>query len=187
MKTSIHIITIPAGSNQFDGPLFPTAAELPCRIIIIPVLSSQLSGNRKKNPYFFRRVFKKFFIKRNTMSINGVDIGSAAEDATKEDDPSTFYRFWQNMGFVNSPYSCQITQEMFNHSSFYSVWDLTTTQKPCNDIMIPTVRSGIVKFTMTFSSPTTEELILLVHSENPSLLAMDEKRKMKSSYYTSLT
>lgn len=152
-KAGMTILTVPIGSNCFDGPIYPTAAELPCRSVIIKLLSTnirtkniyfriilvilnrgQLIGDRTKNPYLFRRKFDSVFIKKISISINGQDISGLNNEATELEDNTGYSRMIHAMGNANSLFSNGIDFHKFLDNAFYSVWDLSTARRPCNDI-----------------------------------------------------
>lgn len=98
VMTSITTITIPTGSNSFDGPLFPTAADLPNRIFAFILDNEQLSGDRFRNPFLFRRKFvgykadgnvdtnTTFHITKVSVKVNGNDISGFNEMAEPDRD-----------------------------------------------------------------------------------------------------
>ena len=74
----------------------------------------------------------------------------------------------------------------FNDNSFLSCFDLSTSRQMNSDVVIPTVKRGAIRYTVEFSAPLKTELIMLVFTEHPSAMAIDAKRKILFSFYTSL-
>ena len=46
VRRGITTLTIPSGSNSFDGAVFPTAADLPYRLVIFILDNGQYQGDR---------------------------------------------------------------------------------------------------------------------------------------------
>ena len=86
VRTCVDIKTIAKGSNRFNDELYPSASDIPSRIFIFFLDNKQFNGDRRTNPFYFRRYFvqytkkmkpivgKDVYIKRTSLTIQGTDL-----------------------------------------------------------------------------------------------------------------
>ena len=117
---------------------------MPNRIFIFLLDNGQFHGNKKKNPFWFRRRFTFYrnglpivgsqtYVKRATLSIQGFDLSGYNCDATEYDDPIGFRRLNKVCGWMNQSVGTGITQKKFNDNFFVSCWDMTTSRQTTPD------------------------------------------------------
>lgn len=130
-------------------------------------------------------VENEVFIKRVYVTINGKEISSLGSlPATKEHDMENFYKF--NMYIGSNPstgFSCGIDYSNdWLQGYFMPVFDLTSTGEGYEMLLSSSVRLGIVRFHVEFSSSLNTNLSLFVMAEQSSLITISKEGKVSLSY-----
>ena len=127
---------------RFNDELFSSAINMPNRIFIFLLDNGQFHGNRRKNPFWFRRNFTFYkngrpvsnvYVKRATLTIQGYDLSGYNCDATEDDDPVGYRRLNKVCGWMNLCVSAGITKRKFNDNFYLSCWDMTTSRQTVPD------------------------------------------------------
>ena len=107
--------------------------------------NEQFQGDKKANPYLFRRKFVKlneefapdpstlFYVQKVNMKLSGVDISGYDEKATMDSDMVNFFRLNKVMGYANRNLGAQIPLEKFMDNAWMSSWNLSTRRQPSPD------------------------------------------------------
>jgi len=192
-RTSVMTKVIPKGTKVFDSSIFPSTAQLPARLILCFLSLLQFSGTLKTNPYEFKRKWLNtevepkiwVWIESIELSLNGRTLDSLKTNATEQDDLASFLRLNLLQGVQDTPLENGITYQKFLDNSAFYPFDLTTNPRSrSEDIFVPSIRHGIVRLSITFSSELPVDLNLLIHQEHPSLMKMDKNRALTMSYFS---
>ena len=86
------------------------------------------------------------------------------------------------MGLTNTTTGNNLTLDEFHKGAFFCVFDLSTCAESYIDFVVPAVRLGALRLKVEFSTPTVEELTLVMYAEFPSLIEIDKYRRIKMSF-----
>lgn len=123
------------------------------------------------------------FIESTTLTLNGKPIDSLTQmKATARQDAINFMRFHHFLNFSDSLVTNSISEDDFLGGNFFLVYDMSTCARSNQSFMIPSVRLGTLEFTVRFNKPMTENVNMIIYQEHPSLITINENRKVSASY-----
>ncbi len=125
---------------------------------------------------------KTCYLEKISLTLNGRSVDGMECTATETDDVVNFFRMNYMMGYANSRQGCNITRNDFMKGYFLYVADLTTSANAGLEFCTPSVLMGNLRLHLQFSIPTVEELTLLMFSEWPSLITINNRFQVSRSY-----
>ena len=117
------------------------------------------------------------------VTMNGVDIDGLNSSSLEE---MAFFRLNKYLGYLNSHNSNSISLEEFKNGSQIFAFDFSTSLSTSNDFLVPSVKSGHLRASIQFRTPTKEPYHLLVLSEYDSLITISssERGRIIGTNYT---
>lgn len=123
------------------------------------------------------------FIESTLLTLNGKPIDSLTQmKASARQDAINFMRLHYFMNFNESLVSNSITEDDFLGGNFFLVYDMSTCARSNQSFMVPSVRLGTLEFTVRFNKPMTNNVTMIIYQEHPSLITINENRKVSASY-----
>lgn len=123
------------------------------------------------------------FIESTVLTLNGKPIDSLSQEkATARQDTVNFVRMHHFMNFNDSLLTNSISEEDFLGGNFFLVYDMSTCSRSNQSFMVPSIRLGTLEFTVRFNKAMTEKLTMIIFQEHPSLISINENRKVSASY-----
>lgn len=123
------------------------------------------------------------FIESTLLTLNGKPIDSLTQmKASARQDAINFMRFHYFMNFNDSLVTNSISEDDFLGGNFFLVYDMSTCARSNQSFMVPSVRLGTLEFTVRFNKPITENVTMIIYQEHPSLITINENRKVSASY-----
>ncbi len=204
-RVQVQNKAISANSKTFVSENLFSSTLLPSRLILAFLPTTTFLGNRRKNSYNFARKWtyttsnnevhipllgsvgnvtgtKTIFLEKINLSLNGKSLDGWDSVATAEKDPMMFLRLHHFLGFTNTTSGNNLTLDEFHRGAYFCVYDLSTCGESYIDFVVPSVRLGALRLKVEFSTPTVEELTLLMYAEFPSLIKIDKYRRIKMSF-----
>ncbi len=204
-RVQVQNKVIGANSKTFVSENLFSSTLLPSRLILAFLPTLTYLGSRTKNSYNFGRKWsyttsgeevwlpligplgnvqgtKTLFLEKINLTLNGKSLDGWDSVATLEKDPMMYMRLHHYLGFANSTTGNNLTMDEFHGGAFFCVYDLSTCAESFIDYVIPAVRLGSLRLKVEFSTPTVEELTLLMFAEFPSLIQIDKYRRIKMSF-----
>ncbi len=206
-RVQVQNKAISANSKTFVSENLFSSTLLPSRLILGFMPTTTYLGSRTKNSYNFGRKWtyttvgeggegvwlplisagnvqgtKTLYLEKINLTLNGKSVDGWDSVATRDKDPMMFMRLHHYLGFTNSATGNNLTFDEFHGGAFFCVFDLSTCAESFIDYVVPAVRLGALRLKVEFSSPTVEELTLLMYAEFPSLIQIDKYRRIKMSF-----
>lgn len=123
------------------------------------------------------------FIESTVLTLNGKPIDSLCQyKATSRQDTMNFVRLHHFMNFNDSLQTNSISEEDFLGGNYFLVYDMSTCSRSNQSFMVPSIRLGTLEFTVRFNKAMTEKLTMIIYQEHPSLITINENRKVSASY-----
>ena len=123
------------------------------------------------------------FIKGTCLNFNGHPIDSLTQrSANEREDSINFNRLHYFLNFSDSLLSNSISYNDFLGGNFFCVYDLSTCSKSNVGFLVPSIRLGDLKFVVEFHKALTHKVTLIIYQEHPSLLTINDQRKVTLSY-----
>ncbi len=204
-RVQVQNKAISANSKTFVSENLFSSTLLPSRLILAFLPTTTFLGNRQKNSYNFARKWiyttsaegvslpllgpvmnvqgtKTIFLEKINLTLNGKSLDGWDSVATEERDPMMFMRLHHYLGLTNTTTGNNLTLDEFHKGAFFCVFDLSTCAESYIDFVVPAVRLGALRLKVEFSTPTVEELTLVMYAEFPSLIEIDKYRRIKMSF-----
>ncbi len=207
-RVQVQNKAISANSKTFVSENLFSSTLLPSRLILAFLPTTTFLGNRQKNSYNFARKWtyttsaaenvslpligtvavgnvggtKTLFLEKINLTLNGKSLDGWDSVATEDKDPMMFMRLHHYLGLTNTTTGNNLTLDEFHKGAFFCVYDLSTSAESYIDFVVPAVRLGALRLKVEFSTPTVEELTLLMYAEFPSLIEIDKFRRIKMSF-----
>ncbi len=125
---------------------------------------------------------KTCFIEKISLTLNGKSVDGFDGRATKNDDTLMFIRLQNVLGFTKTRTGNNLTRVDFHNGYFFAAFDLTTSANSAMNFLVPSVRLGNLRLRVEFSTTIEEEMTVLIYSEFPSLLTIDQYRRISMTY-----
>ncbi len=207
-RVQVQNKSIGANSKTFVSENLYSSTLLPSRLIFAFLPTTTFLGNRAKNSYNFARKWtytvteeglwlpiighigpvanvtgtRTLYLEKINLTLNGKSLDGWDSVATAEKDPMMFMRLHHNLGLTNTTTGNNLTMDEFHGGAYMCVYDLSTCAESYLDFVVPSVRLGALRLKVEFSTPTVEELTLLMYAEFPSLIEIDKYRRIKMSF-----
>ncbi len=210
-KVQVTTKVIPANSQTFVTDSLFTSTDLPSRVVFAFVPTSTYLGNASKSPYNFQRIWswqvekvrerveknlvgqgknvsvretttKTVFLEKVTLSLNGKPVDGFDGRASKNDDTLMFMRLNNVLGYAKTRTGNNLTRVDFHNGYFFAAFDLTTSANSGMNFLVPSVRLGNLRLNLEFSQTIEEEMTIIVYAEFPSLLTIDQYRRIRMTF-----
>ncbi len=179
--------SIPKGTTVYNSETLFSLQANPCKIIVGLVDTAAFVGDFKKNPFNFKRLWKKdqntSFVQSMTMTLNAKTLDGLDGKASERDDMLKFLRFHHFLQADNNESANNISYLAFMEGSFLGVWDCSTSGHCGMDFLTPAIRMGALRLSIEFSKPSLEEITVIFFSEFPSVIKINKARQISLSYY----
>ena len=210
-KVQVTTKVIPANSQTYVTDSLFTSTDLPSRVVFAFVPTTTYLGNQAKSPYNFQRKWswqvesveerartnmmgqqrnipvrqtttKTVFLEKVTLSLNGKPVDGFDARASKNDDTLMFMRLQNVLGYSKTRTGNNLTRVDFHHGYFFAAFDLTTSGNSGMNFLVPSVRLGNLRLNLEFSGTIEEEMTIIVYAEFPSLLTIDQYRRIRMTF-----
>ncbi len=125
---------------------------------------------------------KTVFIEKVSLTLNGKSVDGFDGRATENDDTLMFMRLHNVLGFSKTRTGNNLTRTDFHHGYYFCAYDLSTSANSSMNFLVPAVRLGNLRLNLEFSKTIEEEMTILIYSEFPSLLTIDQYRRIQMTY-----
>ena len=123
-------------------------------------------------------------VRKITCTLNGIDLDGLSSPCL---DEIAFFRMNKFLGFHSTTSSNSISLEEFKNGSTMYIFDFSTSLNSGRDFLIPSLKTGHLRASISFSKNTEEPLHLLVLSEYNSNLSIGGTaggaRTVSSNYF----
>ncbi len=177
--------TIPKGTTVFNSEALFSSQANPCKLIAGLVSTKAFLGDFKKNPYFFQRLWTDggtSYVVSMSLTLNAKSLDGLEGKATERDDMMRFLRM-QYFLQADSNDCNNITYDDFLKGCFLGIWDTSTSGHCGYDFLAPATRMGSLRLNIEFSSPSKEEITVIMFSEFPSVCRINKARQISLSYF----
>ncbi len=185
----IEMITksIPKGTTVYNSETLFAQQANPCKLIVGLVDTSVYVGNFKSTPYNFKRLWSDAtgtsFVESMDLLLNSKTLDGLCGKATKRDDMLKFLRMQHFLMADNNMSSNNLSYNEFMHGTFLAVFDVSTSGQCGFDHLVPATRMGSLRLSLEFSSPSKQEITVIMFAEFPSLVKISKRRQISLSYY----
>ncbi len=210
-KVQVTTKVIPSNSQTFVTDSLFSSTDLPSRVVFAFVPTTTYLGNQKKSPYNFQRKWtwqveklaqresqslvgtkktmsvretttKICFLEKVTLSLNGKPVDGYDGRASKNDDTLMFMRLNNILGYPKTRTGNNLTRIDFHNGYFFAAYDLTTSSNSGMNFLVPSVRLGNLRLNLEFSTTIEEEMTIIVYAEFPSMLTIDQYRRIRMTF-----
>jgi len=174
-KTDIKVHTINSGSKsaQFDN-IFQ--GQVPSRVVLGLVSHNAYNGDFSKDSFYFNHYgLSSLAITVDGQMVNGRPLNM---DFAKNNYAQAYISMFGGLGtlFHNTGNAISYKEWKAGHTIY--CFDLTPDQSADDDSHVSLVRNGVVRVDLRFAADLTENVNLLVYSEQEAILEIDERRNV---------
>ncbi len=141
-----------------------------------------ISGGNTQDEVVFQQTTKTVFLEKVSLTLNGKSVDGFDGRASENDDTLMFMRLNNVLGYTKTRTGNNLTRTDFHNGYFFCAYDLTTSGNSGMNFLVPSVRLGNLRLNLEFSGTIEEEMTIVIYAEFPSMLTIDQYRRIRMTY-----
>ena len=125
---------------------------------------------------------KTCYIEKVSLTLNGKSVDGYEGRASVNDDTLMFMRLHNVLGFTKTRTGNNLTRTDFHNGYYLCCYDLTTSANSAMNFLVPSVRLGNLRLNLEFSTTIEEEMTIVIYAEYPSMLTIDQYRRIRMTF-----